>query len=312
MKDKALVSILSPCYNVEKYLPCCLDSILKQTYGNLQIVLIDDGSRDGTWSILQDYAAKDSRIEVYHQDNQGVAATRNSLLDKVNGEYVLFVDSDDWIEPDMVEFLMSKATESTADVVSCKNVINDTPVSALYSEESYSKECVVRDFLFHTKVRGQLWNKLFKASLFEGIRFNTEISYGEDALFCWDVFQKIKTLLYTNKELYHYRMVNESLSHSSFGPKKLSAHYVWESISMDVQKLWPKYIDIARARQCIEDTLLLRDAAHCGSREMNNVKMLQATIKKHWHCLNRVKITSLKMKIYSFLACRSYWLAGKI
>ena len=114
-----LVTILSPCYNVEVYLPECLDSILNQTYKNLQIVLIDDGSTDHTWSILKDYSSKDSRIEIYHQENQGVSITRNNLLDKVKGDYVLFVDSDDWIELNMVEFLVNNAQSNRADIVSC-------------------------------------------------------------------------------------------------------------------------------------------------------------------------------------------------
>ena len=106
MEKQPLISILIPIYNVESYLPQCLDSIVQQTYKNLQIVLIDDGSQDHSLTICHDYATKDNRIEVYSQKNQGVAATRNHLLEKVKGDYVLFVDSDDWIEADMIENLV--------------------------------------------------------------------------------------------------------------------------------------------------------------------------------------------------------------
>lgn len=306
------VTILSPCYNVEKFLPKCLDSIINQTYRDLQIVMIDDGSRDNTWSILQEYAAKDSRIEIYHQENQGVATTRNNLLDKVKGDYVLFVDSDDWIEPDMVQFLVTKATENKAKVAMCGMVVNDTPVKKEYTESLLSQEECVRAFLFHNEMRGSLWNKLVATSLLHNVRFHCGISYGEDALFCWYFLQNAKAIVMTDKQLYHYRMNMDSLSHGAFGPKKLSGHQVWTLLCAETEKLYPEYIDIARARFCIESTLLLRDAAHCGYKDMENVKMLQNTVKKYWHCLNRVKITSVKMKIYAFLACRSYWLASKI
>ena len=113
------VSILSPCYNVEKYISQCLDSIIQQTYKNLQIILVDDGSTDNTLAILNQYASLDSRIEVHHQENKGVATARNELLSKVKGDYVLFVDSDDWIELDMVEFLIAKVTEENAEVAVC-------------------------------------------------------------------------------------------------------------------------------------------------------------------------------------------------
>ena len=142
--NNPLVSILVPVYNVEAYLPQCLDSLLGQTYSHLQIVLIDDGSSDNSWTIMQQYAAQDSRIEIYHQENQGVATTRNHLLEKIKGDFVLFVDSDDWVELDMVEFLVGKATENQADVVTCGNVINDGIPPTVYTEEFWPQEKVIK------------------------------------------------------------------------------------------------------------------------------------------------------------------------
>lgn len=161
MNNNPLVSILSPCYNVEKYLPKCLDTIIGQTYSNLQIVLIDDGSKDGTWEIMQEYAAKDSRIEIYHQENQGVATTRNNLLDKVKGDFVFFVDSDDWVELTMVESLLGIQKQSDADIVVCDMVKNDnTSDLSDKSYISYNKEQIVKAFLEHKWLNGSLWNLL--------------------------------------------------------------------------------------------------------------------------------------------------------
>lgn len=313
MTDSPLVSILSPCYNVEKFLPQCLDSIINQTYSNLQIVLIDDGSKDDTWRVMQDYAGKDNRIEIYHQENHGVAYTRNQLLEKIKGDYFLFIDSDDWIEPNMIEYLATQAKREDADMVTCDIVINDRLVSYEYEYNIYNKEEAVKRFLYHLEFRGSLCNKFCRSTLLHHRpSFHQDISFGEDALFCWELLKEAGKVVYTNRQLYHYRMVETSLTHSAFGPKKLSGHKVWTKICEETDKLYPQFLNIAQARFCVEATLLLRNAAHCGYQEINNVRMLQDTIKQHWHCLNEVNITSLKMKIYAFLACRSYWLAGKI
>lgn len=104
MNHQHVVSILVPIYNAETYLSQCIESILGQTCANLQVILIDDGSIDNSYAICKEYVKLDTRVELYHQENQGVAITRNNLLEKVRGDYVLFIDADDWVEPDMVEF----------------------------------------------------------------------------------------------------------------------------------------------------------------------------------------------------------------
>lgn len=311
-KNNILVSILVPAYNVEKYLPQCLDSIVNQTYQHLQVVVVDDGSKDNTLSIAQEYAAKYSFVEVYHQENAGVATARNNLLSHVKGDYVLFVDSDDWIELDMVEFLISKATENNADVIMCGNVINNTMVSDDYTEKLMSRDDCVRGFLYHKELRGSLCNKLVKTNLLYKLKFDNNISYGEDALFCWYFFQNAHTIISTTKQLYHYRMVENSLCHSNFSKKKFSGHYVWEKICEETSVKWPQYIVIAQARHCVEDVLLLRNAAHCGYNNKKEIIMLQQTIKRLRYALWKVNVTSFKMKLYAFLASYSYWFAGKI
>ena len=281
MKDRPLVSILSPCYNVEKFLPQCLDSIINQTYSNLQIVLIDDGSKDATWRVMQDYVAKDSRIEIYHQENQGVAATRNHLLDKVKGDYVLFIDSDDWIEPNMAEFLLEKALTNRADIVVCAMVKNDGACSEEYREERMDQETTIKKFLFHKELNGSLWNKLVKTSLLHGIRFDNRISYGEDALFCWHVLQRVNIVVQTDRQLYHYRMNDASISHTVFGDKKMTGYYVWKKITEDVLNNCPQYVYLARAHRAVNAMLLLRDAAHANYKKDDNIKQLQKTLRNN-------------------------------
>lgn len=305
------VSILVPCYNVEKYIKQCLDSIIHQTYTNLQIVLVDDGSSDNTLNILNEYASKDSRIEVYHQENQGVAIARNVLLSKIKGDFFLFVDSDDWIELDMVEFLVGKVKKTKADVITCGNVINDNPVSSEYNHKILLRNEAIERFLYHIEFRGSLCNKLVNSSLLHNCKFHCGISLGEDALFCWHFLQYANKVLFTDRQLYHYRMNNDSICHSTFGPKKLSAHIAWEQICNETKIWWPQYLQIAQARHCIEDVLLLRDAAHSGYKNKNDIRMLQKSISKTLTSIFKVNITSLRMKLYAIIISKCYKL-GKI
>ena len=301
------VSILIPAYNVEKYLPTCLDSVLGQTYQDLQVVIIDDGSKDRTVQVCKAYSEKDDRVEYYSQDNQGVAATRNHLLEKVKGEYVLFVDGDDWIELDMVEYLVSLATKYSAGMIMCDRVINDTrPIDISPNIKILSKDNAIKDFLYHEYFIGSLWNKLINASLLSDKSFNKEISYGEDALFVWEVLQGVERVVASTKQLYHYRMNYESISHQTFGEKKLTGHLTWQLITDDVRQIWPQYLDIALGTFALQDMYLLRAASQSGYKSDANIKCLQKTVLQYLpQILNRNE-TSLKERIYAQMICRCY------
>lgn len=308
--NNPLVTILSPCYNVGRFLPKYFETVLGQTYSNLQVVLIDDGSTDNTWAVMQEYASNDSRVEIYHQENQGVAATRNNLLDKVKGDNVLFVDSDDWIEPDMVEYLVGVALEHKSKFVMCDRVINDAnPKDSAPEIKILSQEQAVCDFLHHDYFVGSLWNKLLDSSLLHNVRFHCGISYGEDALFCWGVLQKVDKVVVTDRQLYHYRMNEGSISHQTFGEKKWSGHRVWEIICVETSKCWPQYLDVAHARWALEDVQLVRAAALSGYIYDDKIKCLQNITRKYHGLIKKSNLSTLKMRLYSYFACRCYFFA---
>lgn len=277
---RPLVSILMPCYNVEPFLAKCLDSVVAQTYRNLQIVMIDDGSSDNTFTVMREYAAKDPRIEIYTQKNQGVAYTRNQLLDKIKGEYILFVDSDDWIEPDMVEFLYRQLSENNADISSCGMVVNDTIPAKSYSQKILSREDAIKTFLFHNEMNGSLCNKLFKNNLLYGERFNPAISYGEDALFCWHLMQHADKMVLTDRQLYHYRMNDRSISHQTFGAKKLTGRKTWKIINEETAGWWPQFSDIAKARWGMEDMYLIRQAGQSNYKKDHEIAAIQKNLRR--------------------------------
>lgn len=307
------VSILVPCYNVEKYINQCLDSIVQQTYTNLQIVLVDDGSSDNTLNILKEYASKDSRIEVYHQENQGVATARNVLLSKIKGDYFLFVDSDDWIELDMVEFLINKAIDNKSDIAVCSNVINDDIPRITYKEEMWHQEKVIMEFLRHTNFNGSLCNKLINVKLLKNAPiFHPEISYGEDALFTWQIIQEVQNVVATDKQLYHYRRNEASLSHAQWTPnKKGTGHLVWENICDDVKKYYPQHSAIAYARFALEDMWALYFASISNYPYDEHISIRQQNVKQNLKNIRETRLDSLDRYFSSWLLCRWYK-SGKI
>lgn len=306
--NNPLVTILSPCYNVGQFLPKYFETVLGQTYSNLQVVLIDDGSKDDTWAVMQEYAAKDSRVEVYHQENQGVAATRNNLLDKVKGDYVLFVDSDDWIELDMVEYLVRVALEYNSKFVMCDRVINDAnPKECEPTIQILSQEQAVHDFLRHEYFVGSLWNKLLDSSLLHNERFHCGISYGEDALFCWGVLQKVDKVVVTDRQLYHYRMNERSISHSNWTPEgKGCGHCVWKSIAEDVAKAYPQYVDIVNARYAIEDMWGIYFASLCNYPYDEHICTRQQNIRRYFWEIKQTELISKNKVLFAWISCRWY------
>ena len=298
-----MVSILVPVYNASRYLRECVSSLTGQTYTDLQIVLINDGSTDDSWNIMQELAKQDHRLEVYSQPNCGVAATRNRLLEKARGEFVLFVDSDDWIERDTVEILMLEQKKEDYDIVMYQLSKHKT------DDCRYTKEEAIKKFLEHTTFRGSLCDKLIKRDLFEGLRIDETVSYGEDALLVWQVLQRIDKMLFIGKTFYHYRVNKNSLSRQRFNGKKFTAYTTWNQICEDTDTLWPQYRDIAHARFACEMTQILLDASRCGYKYDKGVELLQEVIAHDAHLIVKTGISSRKMRMFAWLVSHSYWLA---
>lgn len=303
-----LVSILIPVYNTEEYLSQCLDSIVNQTYSNLQVVIIDDGSKDTSLCIAQKYAKQYPYIEVYHNENQGVALTRNNLLDKVKGDYVLFVDSDDWCELDMVEYLVNNAISNNTDVIVCGMVVNDAPVRIDFQEKMLTQEETIKIFLFHKEMTGSLCNKFIKMNLLHDLYFQRDISYGEDALFCWNFLQKAKQIMITNRQLYHYRMNDFSISHKPFGIQKYSAYYVWNIIAQDTLNKWPQFYEFALGHFAVSMTILLRDAARSSYKVDSKIYNMQKVVKKYGPFIRKYRLASVRVWLYSIIAGRFYFI----
>lgn len=216
-----LISVIVPIYNREKYLRTCLDSIVNQSYKNLEIILVDDGSTDDSVTICEEYATDDLRIKIIRQENQGVAAARNAGLRQAAGQYVGFVDSDDWLDKRAYEILV-KNLESTQADVSVGSYVREyrgrsDELSA--GEELNTIKCYdsPKDILEQlTDAAGFfncfIWNKLYKSSVIGEIRFNEKARMSEDYAFNWEVFKNVKKAVFSQFPVYHYRNYNESLT----------------------------------------------------------------------------------------------------
>ena len=306
-----MVSILVPVYNSEKYLRQCLGSIVNQTYKDLQVVIVDDGSIDNSLSICREYADKYEFIEVYHQGNAGVASARNALLDKARGDYTIFIDSDDWIELDMIEGLLHYIAEYDLDIVICGSVseYND---SATAVDTSYcsplidNREEAVKKFILHKELNGSLWNKLVKTSLFHNLRFAKDIWYGEDALMMWQVLQRVNRIGSMPTPYYHYRMNDASISHQTFGPQKMSGHQVWATIYADTCRDWPEYKRVARAAFAISDMWLLFYAALDKYPFDKNISHFQRHVRENIIDILRAQHIKVNKKVFALGMALSY------
>lgn len=221
-----LISVIIPIYNVEKYLNQCIQSVVNQTYRNLEIILVDDGSPDNCPAICDAWAAKDSRIKVVHKENGGSGQARNVALDIAEGQYVGFVDSDDYIAPHMYEHLLHFMTENV-DIVEC-NYKETSDDYMLFDEENnwIHQEYTACDALsYHindTLFRQIIWNKLYRNQTIDNIRFPVGNRI-DDEFWTYRVIANARKLVHTSCKMYAYRQQPESVMHCSFSLHRLQA-----------------------------------------------------------------------------------------
>lgn len=212
-----LVSIVIPVYNAEKTIKECINSILNQTYKNIEIICINDGSTDNSMELLNKYSQLDSRIKVIDKENRGVSSARNLGIKNANGEYISFVDSDDWLEANMIEKLINVIKNKNVDVVRCNNYIDQDKKNISFDKEINNKtienkkiiECIEK--IVEGKIPAYVPCLIAKKELvLKTNLFDEKIVLMEDALFYIDLFSKCKSIYFLNDPLYHYRTNLES------------------------------------------------------------------------------------------------------
>lgn len=217
-----LISVIVPIYKVEKYLNQCIDSILKQSYSNLEIILVDDGSPDKCGKICDEYAKRDNRIKVIHKENRGLSDARNCGLRVANGEYIIFVDSDDYIDVNMCKVLLNNIINDNTDIVICnfcyfndtnktKNIFNKCLNNGVF----YSIDVIKKYFLYTPIELIVSWNKIYKRELFiEGESFFPINRLHEDWATSYRLYFKADKISIVNDILYYYRKRNGSIANN--------------------------------------------------------------------------------------------------
>lgn len=233
-----LISVIVPVYKVEKYLRKCIESIINQTYKNLEIILVDDGSPDNCSQIIDEYAKKDNRIKVIHKPNGGLSSARNAGLKISNGKYIAFVDSDDMLDIYQYERMIMLSQKYNSDIVFCEyqksyenelgEIIIPDFVREKVEEKIYTPSEALKEMLLNANIGTYVMTKLFKKELFDNIIFPEGKVY-EDVATVYKLIDKSNKIVYTNEKLYYYLYGRAGAITSSFTEKKitdsLEAHY---------------------------------------------------------------------------------------
>lgn len=229
------LSVIIPVYKVETCLRQCLDSVARQTYRNLEVIVIDDGSPDLCGQICDEYAAKDSRITVLHKKNEGLSAARNDGIVRATGEWIAFVDSDDWCEPDYYERLLKAAAGQKADIVCAGGHFRDYPskrkvVQVVDRPCCYRNRNQIEQIQAQITVYGLPWDKLYRTGFLKenGLLFDTGIKAFEDFLFNFQAFAKTEYVCFCTTIGYHYRQSASSIA-NGFNPRKPELNYKFVS-----------------------------------------------------------------------------------
>ena len=284
------ISIIVPIYNVEHFLDKCISSIINQTYKNMEIILIDDGSTDDSYTIAKKYADKDKRIRLIHQENKGLVATRDIGISLANGEWIGFVDSDDWIAPEMFEELAKYMEKYDCDLVSSdlicveqgkkEYVVHDNYPKALYSAREIEEKIyptMLHDYAMNSKgLRCYLVTKLFRKDIMAEVsaEMDSRVVYGEDAMRLYRYVLKCKTIYLTREAYYYYNYAHPTSLSCHFDEKLLlSNYYLYQNLYRAFQGLPAESVLMRQLKQYV---------LHLEQRVLMNAYQLDRLNLMHW------------------------------
>lgn len=264
-----LISIVIPVYCVEEYLEKCVSSVVSQTFTNIEVILVDDGSPDNCGNICDELAKQDSRIRVVHKENGGISSARNAGIDIARGKYLGFVDSDDWVDPDMYQTLYENAEKHNVDIAICERRL----IYPGKIEKSSKSKCTERilsqsdifKILFSTNdtIYAFVWNKLFRKELFDNTRFPVGQTY-EDVYIISELLLKCNKAWITDKEMYNYLQRAESITGKGYTKGDINCIIAAERNYKLINEQYPEYVDNVRAYVCKWYFLIVEGIALSG------------------------------------------------
>ena len=303
------VSVIVPIYNVETYLKGCLDSLLNQTDGNFEAILVDDGSTDLSGSIADDYAKKDKRFKVIHQSNKGLSGARNAGLKVAKGKYVFFLDSDDYVHPDFLNLMGQVAQNEDADMVVCKLQHTDKFYHKIESGLKLSKIKIKRydrpmdAYLTQRELPSNVCVKLHKRSVLKEMSFKEGI-YFEDALFTTIEMTKVKSLVFLDAPLYYYYSNPQSIMRSSFTLEKVESYVtVIREIYAYIKEYEPAYLSKVKREVLNKRVKMCMNQAIRKQRSVYQSQMLFVAMAEKFAALYREGCISMDgLKVHQKMA----------
>ena len=285
--NKALVSIIVPVFNVENYMKKCLDSVINQTYKNIEILLIDDGSKDSSGKICDEYSKKDKRIKIFHKENGGLSSARNYGIEKATGEYLTFIDSDDTLEVDYIEYLYNLITKYDTDLSICPYtvIINETKkydFGKKYKEEVLNTEQALTRMLCEEGFTVSACAKLYKKELFDDIRYPLN-KLCEDNGTTYKTIMKCNKIAYGNESKYNYFKRPNSIMTSKFNIKRMDLIELTDIMCNDIEKKYPSIINACDKRRIHSRFSILRQMINCdlNKEEKEKQKEIIKYLKKN-------------------------------
>lgn len=295
-----MVSVIIPVYNTEKYLSKCLDSVKFQTYSDIEVILVDDGSTDNSKDIANRYAESDKRFRTITQANVGVSGARNKGLDLAKGEYILFVDSDDWLEPQMLEKLICNISKYNTDISCCQ--YDHGICFEGKKAEAWDKDTALKNFLMHKLINGSLVNKLIKRDCIGKKRLDQTVKYGEDALFLWNILTDISSVVVSPEILYHVNLHDDSASGGgSYKAIRYDCIKVWSTISEEAEKIAEEYGQTARAQLSNMAFYSLYEMAYYKYKNKEHQAYYTETLKNTVKDMKRADFISFGEKCMAYI-----------
>lgn len=302
--EKRLISIIVPIYKVEKYLNRCIDSILNQSYKNIEVILVDDGSPDNCGKICDEYLLKDNRIRVIHKENGGLSSARNAGLDIATGDYIGFVDSDDWIEPKMYETLIENVIKYNAQI-SVGGVVDLLEEGNKYTSikstfdgnikiECLNKEDAMKKFFLGS---WSAWDKIYKREVHEKIRF-PEGEINEDEAIAMQILDNCEKIVYTNEVFYNYIKRSDSITTSEFSEKKLDWYKNCKRNLEFIKENYSSLNEYAEVRFCNSIMWSLRCIAIENKDFKDSINMLLSNLRDNKKELLNNNLISKKEKMW--------------
>ena len=249
-----MISVIVPIYNSEKYLKKCIDSIRNQTYRELEIILVDDGSSDASPEICDKYAQNDKRVVVHHQENKGLSAARNAGLRRATGEYITFVDSDDYIEEDTYEKVVFAIERFGSDLVFFREKsVNESGKTIYVNGDAPTGEIfeITKDDaaqLIIGRLINGMCDKVYKASVLKDLYFKEGYMYGEDFMYNLLALPRVETVSYVDQIKYSYVSNQSSVTHKAFNKNSFDQVYFKDAVADYVAQNFPKYLAICQKR----------------------------------------------------------------